>query len=101
MLEVLNRKFQIDEDIKAIIEFTHERYDKRGFPSQPRPEKIPEECNIVQFCEEIDTRSLVTMGKEKKPIGSIKAELLTDLEKDSGRFSLLFLTSARSVFSKI
>lgn len=99
--KVLNRKFQIEEDMKNIIEFAHERYDKKGFPSQPRPEKIPEECNIVQICEEIDTRSLVTLGKEKKPIAVIKAELLEELTQDTGRFSMLFLTSARSVLAKI
>lgn len=99
--KVLNRKFQIEEDIKSIIEFTHERFDKKGFPSQPRPEKIPEESNIIQLCEEIDNRSLVTMGKEKKSISAIKSDLLSELEKDSGRFSILFITSARAVFSKI
>ncbi len=97
LIKVLGRKFQIDEDIKSIIEFAHERYDKKGYPSQPRPEKIPDESYIIQLCEDIDNKSLIKMGKEKRSLTSIKDEIFAEFEKDPNRYNVMFQTNSRSV----
>jgi hypothetical protein len=100
LTKVLTRKFQISETIKNALQSTHERYDKKGFPFQPRPEKIPMESFIVQICEELDQRTLLTIGREKKSIESAQQELFADLEKDPNRFPALLVTKLQSLVTK-
>ncbi|MCX7978736.1 MAG: hypothetical protein N2578_07000, partial [Bdellovibrionaceae bacterium] len=49
-----SRRVPVPETIKQSILHSHERADGKGFPYQPRPEKISDTTWILQLCELID-----------------------------------------------
>lgn len=89
--KVLSRKLPLPDDVKSIILSIHERMDQKGFPSRPRPDKIPSESMIISISEEIDRRSVVKMGNRKKAISEVKEQIYYDQKADGNQISLLVL----------
>ena len=95
----LSRKLPIPENVKNIILCTHERSDKKGFPNQIRPEKIPEESMLIQFSEILDQACALRMGQERISTADAKKVVFDREYKEAARFSLLFLEKLRmSIF---
>lgn len=91
----LSRKLPIPENLKTIIQSTHERVDKKGFPNQPMPNKIPEESMLIQFCEMLDRATLIRMGQQRVELQAAKKEIFEREYKTGDCFSLVFLEKIR------
>lgn len=61
----LNRKLALDEKFRALMIATNERADTKGFPKGLNPDKIPTGAQLVQFCRDLDRRTLLRMGKAR------------------------------------
>lgn len=92
----LSRKLPIPENIKNIILTIHERIDQKGFPNRIRPEKIPEESQLIQFCELLDKACALRMGQERIPATEAKKMVFDQEYRLANRFSLLFLEKLKS-----
>lgn len=86
----LERKLPMPPVLRKIIEMTHERADKLGFPIKPCPQRIPLESELIQFCQEFDSGNLVKLGKIKKSSKDLRVEMITK-ELSSTRYSPEFL----------
>jgi hypothetical protein len=61
---VLNKKIQLPEEVKSAIQFCHSNLDMTGFP-QIAAVKIPRAAQILHFCNILDERVQVNLGKVK------------------------------------
>lgn len=92
----LSRKLPLPEAVKDIINNTHERTDRKGFPKQPVPEKIPQESLLIQFAEKIDQSCLVEMGKPRPDIGQKRLQVWQHEHQKLGEtFPLDFLNQLK------
>lgn len=98
--QCLSRKLPLSENIKDMILQSHERFDQKGFPNQPRSDKIAEEAMLVRLCWELDSRSQVRMGEERVDIERIKSQLVSSALSDSGNYALSFLMRISKFLSK-
>lgn len=90
--KALSRKIPIPDHLKVIIQSTHERADRTGFPLQPLGEKIPLESFLIQFCELADQASIIDFGKERpNPIEVRKKIFQEEILNIGQRFTANFL----------
>ncbi len=90
-----SRKIPVPQNIQQIIRCTHERADRKGFPSKVLPENIPLESQLIQFCDFLDKESMITMGRERKDISTVRKALF-QREFDSGQtFAVGFMNQIK------
>jgi len=82
----LERKLQVDPKLRKIIEMTHERFDEHGFPMCPKGIGVPFESFLIQFCQELDSRSLVKLGTIKRDPRSVRAQFIQESIRDKKRY---------------
>ena len=82
----LERKLQVDPKLRKIIEMTHERYDENGFPMCPKGIGVPFESFLIQFCQELDSKSLVKLGEVKRDPRSVRAQFVQEAIRDKKRY---------------
>ncbi len=86
----LERKLQMDTRLRRIIAMTHERSDGKGFPERPLPARIPFESQLIQFCQELDSRTLTKMGELKMDPRVVRAQWVEESIQDTDRFGSYF-----------
>lgn len=94
---LLERKLQISEKVKEIILSTHEQNDKKGFPRQLLPEKIPIEASLLFFHEIIDLEFRVKFGKERRTYPDVRKMVFDREYQSQSKFSLLFLEQIKGI----
>ncbi len=87
---VLARKVQLNPRLRKIIEMTHERADGKGFPHQPLAARIPIESQLIQFCQELDSRILIRIGETKRDPWKVRQEWILEAMNQSDRFNFQF-----------
>ena len=76
--------------MRRIIEMTHERNDGGGFPNRPLAQRIPIESQLIQFCQELDSRTLVKMGELRRNPRVVRDEWIRESVLDTDRFGPQF-----------
>jgi hypothetical protein len=82
----LERKLQVVPKLRKIIEMTHERFDEHGFPMCPKGIGVPFESFLIQFCQELDSKSLVKLGEVKRDPRSVRAQFVQGAIQDKKRY---------------
>lgn len=91
------RELPLPPELEQAVLCTHERQDGTGFPHQVSGDKIPEESQLIQFCEVLDRRVRQGLQNPATSHEALRKELW-DLEKEhSDRFSAEFLDKIASV----
>lgn len=98
--QCLSRKLPLSENIKEIISQSHERADQKGFPHQPRTDKLNEVAMLVRLCWELDMRCQVRMGEARVDIKEAKQELAESVKNDPGNYSFAFINKVLKVLTK-
>lgn len=93
---LLERKMQLSEDIKDIIQCTHEQADKKGFPRKILPERIPLESMFIHFAEIVDLAFRVKFGKARESYPEVRKKVFTTEKEKLQRFNLVFLERIKS-----
>lgn len=92
---LMERKMQISEQVKEIILCTHERGNRKGFPRQVSPEKIPVEASLIHFHEKVDLEYRVKFGKARESYPEVKRKVLQREHQTLENFNLVFLETIR------
>ena len=85
----LEHKLPMTPALRKIIEMTHERCDGRGFPMKPLADRIPLESQLIQFCQEFDSKNLIKIGKLRKDPFELRQEMIKE-EIKSNKYSPKF-----------
>lgn len=91
----LERKIPLEPKLQDVIRCSNERVDGKGFPNRPVVDKIPPEAQLIQFCEALDQRAVVEMGKNH-PVGFTEV-LAQFLEEESKLFRYVTPTLFASI----
>lgn len=94
----LERKLQMTNEFRKIIEMTHERQDGKGFPRQPLSERIPIESQLIQFCQEFDSRTLFRLGELKVNAADERKKMILEEMKTVDKYTPIFITKLKKVF---
>jgi hypothetical protein len=96
--QMLSKRLQLDDEIKDMILYSHERMDQKGFPSRPGPNKIREDSMIVRLAQEVDQALMLRMGKER--VEFLKEfETFLDLKiKNVDGYTLAMLFKLRAIY---
>ncbi len=86
----LERKLQVDSDLRKMISMTHERDDGKGFPDRTLGARIPFESHLIQFCQELDARTLPILGEFRRNPRQVRAEFVEEAISDIDRFGADF-----------
>ncbi len=87
---VLDRKAQMDEQLRAIILSAHEKADKTGFPGKKFGKHIPIESFVVHFAFELDRLTAVRLGKPLLSLENAIKQLLDKESEKPSHFTLEF-----------
>ncbi|MNK97650.1 hypothetical protein D3C87_1179940 [compost metagenome] len=96
--QMLSKRLQLDEDIKDMILYSHERMDQKGFPSRPGPNKIREDSMIVRLAQEVDQALMLRMGKERVEFLQEFESFLDQKIKNIDGYTLAMLFKLRALF---
>lgn len=96
--QMLSKRLQLDEEIKDMILYSHERMDQKGFPSRPGPNKIREDSMIVRLAQEVDQALMVRMGKERVEFVREFESFLDQKIKNIDGYTLGMLFKLRALF---
>lgn len=72
----LEKKLPLTDKIKSIIICTHETQNGAGFPNNPNPSQISKESQLLQYCEFIDQKLVIKMGKKNEDVFAIQSEFI-------------------------
>jgi response regulator RpfG family c-di-GMP phosphodiesterase len=97
----LASRIQLNTTLRKIIEMTHERYDQKGFPNQSPPNRISLESQLIQFCKELDTRTLVKLGELKRNPRMIREQWIQESIADTKQFSPEFCRQLKMTWGHI
>jgi len=97
---VLDRKIAMSEKMRNMFISVHEKANGKGFPRGLYAEKIPIESQMIQFCKEFDSRTVLRLGKAKIEADVVRDQLVSDEIQSGERFTPAFLTAIRRAFSQ-
>jgi hypothetical protein len=96
--QMLSKRLQLDEEIKEMILYSHERMDQKGFPARPGANKIREDSMIVRLAQEVDQVLMLRMGKERVEFLSAVESFLDKKIQNIDGYTLAMLFKVRSIF---
>ncbi len=88
---VLDRKIAMTEKMRNMLISVHERSNGKGFPKGSFADKIPIESQMIQFCKEFDSRTVVRLGKPRVEPLKVRDDLVIEESKKMDRFTETFL----------
>ena len=97
--QMLSKRLQLDEEIKDMILYSHERMDQKGFPSRPGPNKIREDSMIVRLAHEVDQALMLRMGKERVDFLKEFESFLSKKINDVDGYTLALLYKMRGIYA--
>jgi CheY-like chemotaxis protein len=80
---------------------THERNDGGGFPNRPLAQRIPIESQLIQFCQELDSRTLVKMGELRRNPRVVRDEWIRESVLDTDRFGPQFCKKLNTAWGSV
>lgn len=85
-----SKMLDLSKEVESFILCSHERLDGTGFPNGKK-DKIPEEAMLLQFCEMIDSKSVIELGQERPSVKEVRLKVLDLLFHEEGNMSKEFL----------
>lgn len=93
---ILSRKLQLSQEVKDAVQFSHARYDKKGFPSNINPEKISQTAQLTHFCQILDDRCQVRLGQAPLKFQDVFNQIIANPDSAS-IFGFSFINAMKKV----
>ena len=97
---LLESKIQVTEEVKKIIMCTHEQNDKKGFPRQTQPDRIPVEAAMILFHELVDLEYRMNLGKQRESYTAVRKRVFEREKLSAVYFNFGFMQKIGEVINE-